>query len=129
MEFMEFMPFGGSQRQNLVSRFPLHLLQMSVAFYNLCCTTQLSFHHRVAGICRIRHITRRPGLCRRGCKGLFEVGNDVVDVLRANRYPNQIFRHSTATLLLVAQLLVCCRPWVNCKSLAVSDTVADERSR
>ena len=88
----------GSIQPSIPIRGPLHLLVLFLSF-------------RV----RLRGFARR--------KGLLKVRNDVVNVLRAYGYPDEIFRHTAVRLLLVAQLLVRCAPRVDRQGLRVADTV------
>ena len=41
-----------------------------------------------------------------GSKRLLKVGNDIVNVLSADRNPDQIFRDSAVCLLFIAELLM-----------------------
>jgi hypothetical protein len=59
-----------------------------------------------------------------GLERLLEVCNDIVNVLNANRNPDQVLSDSTIGFLFVAQLLVSgapriCRTWISKKSVTI----------
>lgn len=79
----------------------------------------------------LRLHTLFPGLGRRrsrGLEGLLEIGDDVVDVLRADGDPDEVVGHARAGLLLVRKLLVRRRPGVDGQRLGVAHVgqVGDE---
>ena len=56
-------------------------------------------------------------------KGLLEVLNDIVDVLRPHGYADQIFSDTATSLLLVAQLLMRGRPRVDGQGFGVTNAM------
>jgi hypothetical protein len=60
----------------------------------------------VAIYIRLGGIAALLWLRRSRFEALLEVGDDVVDVFRADRYPDEVFCYTTAKTLLFAELLV-----------------------
>jgi hypothetical protein len=52
---------------------------------------------------------------------LFKVGNNVINVLSADGDADTILGHTRVETFLLAQLLMCCGPGVNCESFRVAD--------
>lgn len=81
-----------------------------------------SFLHRRSSFsnCRVRQGGTSGG---GGLERLLKISNDIVNVLCTDRNTDAILCRARVKTLLVSELLMSCRPRVNCKSLGIPNTI------
>lgn len=119
------------------------LVKSSPLLRHLSRTTQLSITSNIAALTRVCRAARGIGLGRGRREGLLKVGDDVVNVLRADGDSDEVLAErsviiptrtvfcdskthlsdAAAELLLVSELLVGGGPGVDGQSLGVADAV------